>query len=768
MRKQFTKKLTLAAAAALAVGMSAAAAEGPLPLPAHFVPVETDIDACVNLPVTEYEPYWEFGNYWIDGDYTDAFGCYEDYNEQADSWLILPQLATEAGGSFTISYNAITRNYVTVSYTVCWGTEPTAEAMTNVIYTAEGFSTSGSSERIEQPFDIAAGQNVYIGFHVNTEHGCGGVNLKVWDITVSGAAADYPEQPGFSIAMDGLNGVATVEFPATTVGGADITAEEMTATIVIDDKESLTFTATGDAGAVVPVEFSVPAGQHTAVCTISYEADGTTVYSKPVSQTFVAELPDDFSLPLPLDFTPSADALSMMKIYDINEDGKTWQVMDTYPDELRIQENWKMAADDWAVLPAVEVTETGKYKFTFRAAAQSANCPESVEFCLGTAPTPDAMKTVVLRLENFTETRNDDSSLHLFEAECTIDKAGRYYIGIHAFSQKDMLTLSVGTITMEKTPFDYLDPEVYAQLPEGMFELNVTEACQDGVRFSVKAQEQLMVYTNAIFDERYITEDKLTDEAFAEQILKISNTALALFGSWDKAQEAEFFYFGDRNIENAIVNPAGTRSFVAVMGLEYDEATNTVRPLTRLCRSEVFEYTDGSFSQEEAWADMVDPVYIESKGKKVVHVDIVLNATAEEAYGKGFAPDHREHNSDSEIIQYLTSYSNMSETLIFPMHLEVALEPGERSLMCVATTDRNGRPSKRLNWMLVEAPAQTGQPVKVLATATDSSGIGSVTVAGDGTCTFFDLQGRRIDSDRLTPGIYLRRSGSETVKVIVR
>jgi len=331
-----------------------------------------------------------------------------------------------------------------------------------------------------------------------------------------------------------------------------------------------------------------------------------------------------------------------------------------------------------------------------------------------------------------------------------------------------MLTLSVGTVTMEKTPFDYLDPEEYATLPADMFEVNVSEACQDGIRFSVKANEQIMVYTNAVFDKRYITEDKLTDEDFAEQILKISNQALAIFGSWDNAQKAEFFYFGDRNIENAIVNSPGSCAFVAVLGLEYNEETNTVRPVTRLCRSEIFEYTDLTFTQEEPWADMVDPVYIESKGKKVVHVDIVLNPTAEEAYGKGFAPDHRDHNSDYEIIQYLTSYSNMSETLIFPMYLEVALEPGERSLLCVTTTDRNGKISKRLNWMLVEAPTAIGQPVKVLATATDSSSIGSITVSGDTPAEYFDIHGRRIDADALTPGIYLRRTGTQTTKVIVR
>ena len=234
----------MATVAAAAISMQAAAAEAPLSIPAHFAPTENDFNGCVNLPASEYEPYWEFGNYWIDGDYTDAFACYEDYNEQADSWLILPQLATEAGGSFTISYSAITRNFVNVGYSLCWGTAPTPEEMTNVIYSNAAFSTAGSSERVEEQFNVPAGQNIYIGYHLTTEHGCGGVNLKIFDITVSGTAADYPAEPGFSITTDGLSATATIEFPAATVAGNDITAETMTATIVVDD--NATYPVEGD------------------------------------------------------------------------------------------------------------------------------------------------------------------------------------------------------------------------------------------------------------------------------------------------------------------------------------------------------------------------------------------------------------------------------------------------------------------------------------------------------------------------------------------
>ncbi|MBD5185549.1 MAG: hypothetical protein HDS92_02960 [Bacteroidales bacterium] len=47
-------------------------------------------------------------------------------------------------------------------------------------------------------------------------------------------------------------------------------------------------------------------------------------------------------------------------------------------------------------------------------------------------------------------------------------------------------------------------------------------------------------------------------------------------------------------------------------------------------------------------------------------------------------------------------------------------------------------------------------------------GIDTITVAGNEAAELFDLQGRRIDATRALPGLYLRRQGTETVKVIIK
>lgn len=321
---------------------------------------------------------------------------------------------------------------------------------------------------------------------------------------------------------------------------------------------------------------------------------------------------------------------------------------------------------------------------------------------------------------------------------------------------------------VSRTDYQYITPEEYDRLPEQMFEINVLSACQEGIRYNVTCEDPLMVYTNIVVDARYVFEDHLTDLDFAEQILSVSNSALETFGSWDAAQNAEFFYIGNQQIENAIVSAPGERRFIAVMGLQYHQDTNTVTPLTQVVCSDIFTYEEGYFPVEEGFAYMKNPRYIEKNGKNYVRVDVELNEGADEAYGYGFAPDHRDHNSDYEIISYLTSLSNMSETLIYPMYLDVEMAPGDQKLFALATSDSNGTPSRKLNWAIFEAPEQPGDPVKVLGAAENYASL--ILIPEDPNpgshVQYYDLNGRLVSHP--APGIYIRRDGANVTKVVVR
>ena len=762
------KKFILTVALAAAAVLNVAAQDTPRPLPAFFAPTQADFDACKVFPDDVPYPNWDFGEYYIrgEGDYLDVFRCFYDYNQSQDDWLILPQLATSAGGSFSISYAAYTT--AKVSYAVAWGTEPTPASMTNIIIDEPDFDTNLDKVEVEKKFDLPAGQNVYRGFHVFTELGGGYLDLR--GITVAAASTTAPEVPELAVAMDGITGEISVELPSKTVGGEPITST-LSGKVCIDGREDMTYTFTGEPGSSWSTEISVAAGVHTVTCTVSYQADGAEHVSDTVSESFVATLPSDFTLSLPLVYTPDADNYSWLTILDLNNDGIKWEVMDTYPNELHLKYDFKLQADDWAILPPVEVTKPGKYLLTMQAGVQSANCPESVELCLGRSADPATMTYTAIRVENLTTVRNDDGSLPVLQGEVDLPAAGKYYIGVHGFSKADQLTLYVSTITMDEAPKTYenIDPEQYAQLPADQFEIDVKIACMDGVKFTVTPVDKLMLYTNILVDESYLTEDGLDDLDFADQLINVSNQMLELVGGLEQAMQAEFFYLGDTETLSFGGMKPGTRAFLVVMGLEYDEATNKVTPATQVTRSEVFEFTDEMLPTGDPYAEFGTPEYIEVSGKPTVRVEVIPNdAAGDYVYGKVYPADYRATHTDLEIIDELTSTQNMFDTWLYPSRLDAQLAPGERALLAVTTLDKSsGKKSSKLNWMVVQAPAATGDAVIIISSASGMSGITSIEAA-DTDAEYYSLDGRRVSAENLTPGIYICRRGAHAVKVVVR
>jgi len=754
--------------AALCYGVLSVAAQGtPRDLPVHFAPTQADYDACVVLPDVDL-PNWDFGSNYIryEGDYMDVFRCYYDYNQPQDDWLILPQLATAAGGNFRITYDA----YPTakVSYSIVWGTAPNPESMTNVIVSEEDFDKSLEKYQGSHEFKVPAGSDIYVGFHVTTPLGAG--YFDICNIDIASAATAFPKAPGLAVTMDGTAGTATVTLPTLTVGEEPIPSAALTGSLVIDGRSDLTFDISGAPGETVTKTFTVATGSHTAECQVAYTADGTEWPSAKATATFTATLPSDFALDLPLSFTPSAENFDWLTVLDVNKDEATWAFWE--PDQLRINYHSKNAANDWAILPAVNVTEAGTYKLTMKAAAHSKNCPESVELCLGTAADPASMTKTVIRLESLADEHGDDGSLPVFGGEVTIDAPGKYFLGIHGFSAPDQLYLYISTIIMDKVEeagkYDNIDPEVYATLPGDMFDIDVELACTEGVMFTFKPKDKLMLYANIMVDERYVTEDKLGELDFADQIVKVSNEMLGYVGNLEAALQAEFFYIGDVSASGFGGKDVGLRAFFAVMGLTYDEAANTVTAATKISTSDVFEIVNGELPKEEPWVEFGELEYTTAKGKNVVRVNVIPNAAAGDyVYGKGFAENYRDTNSDTEIIAYLTNVDNMMETWAMNNRIDVPLEPGERSLVCVTAMYKDsGKVSSKLNWILVEAPAEPGQPVTVLSSY---SGITEAAVAPVGLPDgYYTVDGRRISDTKPAPGVYIRVDCGRAAKVIVR
>lgn len=320
-------------------------------------------------------------------------------------------------------------------------------------------------------------------------------------------------------------------------------------------------------------------------------------------------------------------------------------------------------------------------------------------------------------------------------------------------------------------PYDNINPEEYLQLPTDQFDINIIAACADGLKFSIIPQDMTGLYTNILVDETYLTVDGLDDLDFADQIINVSNQMLEITGGLLPAINAEFFYIGPiETVAFGGMRP-GQRAFLAVMGVEYNEETNLVYPSTQVSRSEVFEFTSDLLPKEEPYATFGTPEYIKYAGALTVRAEVIPNeAAGDYVYGKVFPADYRKTHSDTEIIDYLTSTSNMFDTWLYPMRLDAELEPGQQALFAVATLDKeSGRKSNRLNWMIVEAPAAAGDPVIIIDSADATDGVISIkdnpASLPDGLWT---LDGKPVEPSSINKGIYILRQNNRTSKLIIK
>lgn len=100
-------------------------------------------------------------------------------------------------------------------------------------------------------------------------------------------------------------------------------------------------------------------------------------------------------------------------------------------------------ADDWLITPGLNLTADRTY--TLRFDANAANIfPERLEVLMGDAPTAEAMTRQLIE-----PTVVDRGEFETYSAEVCVDRAGVYYIGIHAISDRGQYILDIKNLEVE-------------------------------------------------------------------------------------------------------------------------------------------------------------------------------------------------------------------------------------------------------------------------------------------------------------------------------
>lgn len=252
-----------------------------------------------------------------------------------------------------------------------------------------------------------------------------------------------PSQPVIKeSAVNYLVYSATVTMPALDTDGNEISGL-MSLKILVDGTvvETKNYLS---AGADVTVSRNLSAGSHTVgfIAVLDGQSSAETTAQVEAKEHIYS---------LPFVFETTAANFAECVVIDVNDDGaKTsyekngkWVCEDnafvyTYHD--------RNAADDWVMLPLVDLGDVKKVKVTL--SVKTVNYPENFELMFGAARTISSMTVPVMKYENYKSDNKDYTKLTA-TVELPADASSVQSLGIRAFSEADKYIISINNIKIE-------------------------------------------------------------------------------------------------------------------------------------------------------------------------------------------------------------------------------------------------------------------------------------------------------------------------------
>lgn len=244
--------------------------------------------------------------------------------------------------------------------------------------------------------------------------------------------------------VTGMSYTVQVTMPSKDTEDQAIT-EKMSLKVAENDVVLKTFSNL-EAGATEDVELSLGVGVHTlAFYAVIDDAKGEAVEKE------VTIVEPSYSLPF--SFQPSADSIKECVVVDANGDedengsaNGVWKISDG---AFCYTFSSKNNADDWVILPFVEVGETRN--ITVSVSVKTGNLPEAFELKLGNGRTISAMTETVTTRNEF---KTDNKEYVNITADVVLPESDsdKWALGIHATSPFDMAFLYFKDIEIYDTP----------------------------------------------------------------------------------------------------------------------------------------------------------------------------------------------------------------------------------------------------------------------------------------------------------------------------
>lgn len=422
----------------------------PLPMGYVMLPDEDDMTACTIINANEDGKEWDIYNASLPSGGVNpyAFRYSANYSAAADDWLILPAYEGVDSGVARLDFLFGTKA-AKESLEIAVASTPDIEALQeNIVWNIDNYSTNDKFEDGLAYLSVTPGEEFYIAFHCNSPASRGYVYVQ--NIVVTESLPIVPVSPEFGeIQFDGGDGTIQLTLPSQTITDADI--EGNVYVEVKLDGEPFGEPISGTPGEEVTLTFAdLQLGDH-ALSAVPYVFDesGARFDGRGASLNFRVKPGSNFFYTLPMDMQINPEMLEASVIIDSNEDGITW-TYNAMESALSLKYNNNLPGNDWYISPAIQIDNVA-YDFivSVKMKAQSASYTERFEVKMGTTQNVEGMTIDVLPATETQITNYTD-----YEATVTLPAPGRYYIGVHGFSNKDQHTLFLRSLHMESTdPF---------------------------------------------------------------------------------------------------------------------------------------------------------------------------------------------------------------------------------------------------------------------------------------------------------------------------
>ena len=173
---------------------------------------------------------------------------------------------------------------------------------------------------------------------------------------------------------------------------------------------------------------------------VAYTAKGQNDDS--TSKTTALTLGEYYGIPYFENFNGKTLDQAGFKVFDVNNDGKTWIIQDGA--SLRYQYHSSNNANDWAISAPIKLVK-GKYSISFIISTGSEDKKEKLEIKYGTEKTVDAMTYTIMEEKIYGRSLNYVPEEQIFEVETD----GLYHIGFHCVSISDGHYLDIDNISID-------------------------------------------------------------------------------------------------------------------------------------------------------------------------------------------------------------------------------------------------------------------------------------------------------------------------------